>query len=313
LDLELFPLCADANRDYRFVKELLSAEPIPIFEHSYFYIIGSLLHHSSMHAIRGAFGLAVIVTSPQITYLLSPAIRDVASFSTVVGSLLDLLPGNELNLRYLTERWVDSFIPNLKGYRIAVEPRSTAEAVYEVARLTKLEGPQFRNLRARRRKLLDSGSMTFLPLNASGVLRDAISILQAWQSSQGNKYQKNRYEREVFTLEQFTSLSTAGSCDSSFEVGYCEGRPLSIACFYRSDSLSNWGGICFVKAINHPEVGGVPGASDATYCHVFRKASSLGITHLNDGDIGTEEGTRKHKMQFQPVQFLRSFDIKVRR
>jgi hypothetical protein len=57
----------------------------------------------------------------------------------------------------------------------------------------------------------------------------------------------------------------------------------------------------------------VPGASDATYCHVFLKAHAMRMTRLNDGDLGTERGTRNHKLQFQPVAFLQSFDILIRR
>jgi hypothetical protein len=309
---EVFLFGNDVNRDYLFLSRLLSAEPVPIFEHSVFYVLGSLSHNNALYGVTGAFGHAVCAVSADSVYLFSPAVLDTERLTHLIASLVDVTPGNQLDIRYLTERWVSSTVPSLGGHGVTVRPRSAAEAVYECSRLVRLDGPDFRNLRARRRKLLDSGRLRFLPLDADR-LPDAFSILQCWQATQGQKYQKNRYDREAFTLRRFVELSKRLPIYSSFEVGYCEERPVSIACFYRSERLSSWGAICFIKAINRPEFGGISGASDATYCHVFLKADSLGLTHLNDGELGTENGTRNHKLQFQPVMFLRSFDVVLRR
>jgi hypothetical protein len=46
--------------------------------------------------------------------------------------------------------------------------------------------------------------------------------------------------------------------------------------------------------------------------HAFRLANEFGISKLNDGELGTELGTRLHKMKFGPTLFLKSFDINIK-
>jgi len=54
------------------------------------------------------------------------------------------------------------------------------------------------------------------------------------------------------------------------------------------------------------------GVSDATYCYCFEKSQKMGIKYLNDGELGTEIGTREHKLHFKPSTFLKSFDVDIK-
>lgn len=310
-DVQLFSLAADSDRDRAFIHDLLAPERTPIFEQSYLYITCCISYQSALYALSGPFGKAVLATGPSTTFLMSPLVSNSSEFEILLSQLLTMMPSHQLNIRYLTESWIDINVPRLNSVSVIVRPRSTAEAIYDIHTLTRLQGPDFRNLRARRRKLLDSGRLTFRALSESGGLKDGIAVLEAWQRTQGLKYAKNRMERELYTINQFAK-ATVSPDEASFDVGYFDGRPVAVAFFYRSQNVPEWATIHFVKGINHVEHGGTSGVSDATYCHVFELAERRGIVHLNDGELGTEEGTREHKLQFEPVRFLKSFDLIVR-
>jgi hypothetical protein len=248
LSLETFRLGESISRDCVFCAEFLKADTVPLFEHSTFHILSSLLHENTVYALSGDFERALCVVSTESVYLFSPSIENMNSFSIMVGRLSSMFPGQELGIPYVSDDWLISVMPSLAAYEVIVTTRSQAEAVYECSRLVELDGSRFSKLRAHRRRLLESGKLTFLPLGTD-TLADACAVLDRWQSTQGHKYEKNRIRREEFTLGRFACLSPHVPADSSFEVGYYDAAPISIACFHRAEMRGEFGTIYLVKGI----------------------------------------------------------------
>jgi len=309
-------LGSDYRRDCQFVAGLYGTEEKPIFEHSGFHVLSHLRFGSVVWGIEGGEGKwkGVAVLREGRVFLFTPAIENHKMFTRFLGGFQAKLGVPELEIQNVSKQWTALFEKHTVNFfppswRYSLHPRSKEEVVYDAKLLHELRGKEFEKLRNSKNKLLKRGTLAFRAVRREN-LSDALHVLEAWQEEQGYKYAKNRYAKEQYTVERFCELAEQFP-DILFEIGYGEGKPLSMCILHRTEQAKQWGVIYLVRGLNRRVEGGMHGVSDATYCHCFDRAYEWGIKFLNDGELGSEYGTREHKLRFKPVEFLQSFDIVV--
>ncbi|MBI5133818.1 MAG: DUF2156 domain-containing protein [Candidatus Taylorbacteria bacterium] len=288
---------------------LYVGEPDPIFEHNAYHIMAYL-----------AFDYEIFFASTERWQaVIGIGVKDLILFTPrVIGAPDDLIetvrllkrenPDIEVRIQNVSEHWVKSHQSALaKDWRIV--PRSREEAIYDASKLAELSGAHFSNLRNTRNRLLAKGRLIFKRLTEES-LGDAFSVLDRWQATQGSKYKKYKAEKEKYVYQKTARLAKAPDHICA-EIGYMEGRPVSAFILHFCPNFPGWAVLYSTKGINDPDKGGAKGVSDATYIHCIEKAQKHGVKFINDGELGPEEGTRSHKLQFLPVRFLKSYDIKI--
>lgn len=288
------------TNDQNFIRDLYASEPSPVFEFSSYHILSYLSFNSELYGIETDFGKSIVVVKngSQI-FLFTPKINNIYNFKSWVK-----LAGCIKGILNISENWLTKYSKYLKGDLVI---RSSNEAIYDVQLLNNLHGKEFTKLRNCRNKLLNNNQLLFQKVSSTNF-KDAISVLEKWQLSQGGRYQKNKFEKEKYLFLKFLELSKQTG-ELVFEIGYINKIPLSVCAFHKVEWKKDWGTIYLVKGINRASDGGIHGVSDATYCHVFNIANKWHLKLLNDGELGSEEGTKSHKLGFKPVYFLKSFDI----
>jgi len=99
----------------------------------------------------------------------------------------------------------------------------------------------------------------------------------------------------------------------TLEIASVCGKDLGLLVYFLIPEHPGWGEIYMVKGINRSEDGGVHGVSDACYLHIFDSLKQLNCLYVNDGELGTESGTREHKLRFKPIFYLKSYDLEVKK
>lgn len=308
--IKSFKLGNNFVRDRRFIDQLYKREPYPIFEHNVFHILSYLSFHNELFGLEGKFGKAILCLSKnKEAFLFTPVINNFISFTSLINALKTSYKQRKICIQNVSQNWVRKVIPVKNKHLFNIKKRSGAEAIYDVPLLNSLSGKDFAKIRQSRNKLLNHQILTFEKLTPNN-LHKALELLNAWQQTQGTKYQKNKYEKQKHTYNKLVELS---SKDNSliFEVGEIANKAVSVVAMFKSRLKPRWGIIYELKGLNNKISGGFHGVSDATYCHVFNIAKSKRIVYLNDGELGSEMGTREHKLRFKPVIFLKSFDVYI--
>lgn len=297
---KLHKLGSSFSQDQMFITSLFSSEDKPVFEFSSFHVLSYLAFDHRVYGLRASFGQAVLLVDHfDAAKLFTPSVNDIDLFQ-------DWLHQNR-NVKQITnvsESWISKHGNFIQG---ETRVRSAHEAIYDVDTLNRLEGKDFANIRNSKNKLISGDILQFRDVSESN-LPDAIAVLTKWQTVQGHKYEKNKYDKERFTYHQLLHL-TKQTKNLLFQIGYINSDPVSVFALHKVEWKPNWGVIYLAKGINRASDGGTHGVTDATYCHIFDRANKQGLIYLNDGELGTEQGTRKHKLNFKPVNFLKSFDI----
>lgn len=311
-NLNIFRLGIDYDKDCEFINSLYVKENMPVFEHSPYHVLSYLTFQNKLYAIKGCFGKAIVVSDNNHFWLFTPMVKSFPKFEEFIFSLVSNSETRKVEIKNVSEQWLENFREKASKSLIKkteVKERSKEEAIYDTDLLCELPGKDFAKLRNKRNKLLNKGTLVLQKVDKNN-LNDALFVLKKWSETQGYKYSKNKYEKEVFVLKSFLEISLKDR-NLILRTGYINHEPLSICAFHKVKNKPSWGIIYLIKGINRPTDGGLHGVSDATYCYCFFKARQMGIKRLNDGELGSEKGTREHKLRFKPVMFLKSLDLVI--
>lgn len=296
----------------KFINELYSQEPDPIFEQNWLHILSYTSFQNTLSYETLESGSFIQIFTPEhksITF--TPFIQNPSFWDELVLFHNNLLL-SQIFIQNVSEHWLATQSDYLNTHFAgAVEyiPRSKEEVVYDIDRLTALEGGHYSNLRHIRNKLVINGGLSFEKISQVN-LDNALHILHIWQRVQGEKYIKNKLEKELSVLEKmvdFQHIYPQLQC----VLAYFEQRPVGVIVFFTVPTFPTWGEIYMVKGINKTTNGGVRGVSDGLYLYAFQQLKNMGCLYCNDGEMGYEEGTRAHKLSFQPSRYLKSFDIVI--
>lgn len=293
------------------VDRLYEKEATPIFEHSPYHVLSYLGFDYDLFFASAEGWESVVGVNAGTVIMFTPRIKtDIKGFVQILIRLRVALPGLAIRIQNVSEQWIQDNQKSLDPSWV-VAPRSREEVVYSAPRLTQLSGAHFSNLRNMRNKIFSKGFIIYRPLTPEN-LKDAFAVLDAWQSSQGYKYTKNKAEKERYVLQKFAAFARLDPSNISAEIGYAQEEPVSVSVMHRCRNFPKWAVLYSVKGLNDPVLGGIKGASDAAYMRCFEKASKeWSVEYINDGELGFEEGTRAHKLRFLPERFLRSYDIQI--
>lgn len=305
---KFFEFGSDFEVEKRFVESLYINEQYPIFEQNIFHVLSYLSFRNTIYGVSGGFGKTLVCISDENkVFLFTPVVNKHKDFIDFVDLLRISFKQDEVLIQNVSERWIEKISKFYKKHQYKILPRSIEEAVYDVDLLTKLEGKKFAGLRNSKNRLLNKGLLKFDVVSETN-LGNCLEFLTKWQKYQGFKYTKNKYEKEKFVYTELLHLSQLDK-NLLFQVGVVDDTTLSVVALIRSNIRTDWGIIYELKGLNRKNEGGIHGITDATYCHIFEKAKSIGLKYLNDGELGAEEGTRNHKLRFEPITFLKSFDV----
>lgn len=292
-----------------FISSLYDEEPYLIFEHNAFHVFASLSFGNKVFLLRGNGIRSVLVVKNDNTLLFfTPAISSWETFESTASIIGRHYGQNNVVIQNVSEHWVKQHNRRIQQLRLVTEPRSKEETVYLCDRLSSLSGSNFAELRRVRNSLIRGKKLIFSDVTNSN-LDEAINILERWNAVQGHKYAKNKLEKEKYLIDIACKVKFLFP-DLIFKIGRYEGTPISIVLCVKNMSRL-WAVNYLVKGINRADEGGLHGASDATYLYTAQLLSESGITHINDGELGYEQGTREHKLRFKPIMFLKSFDINM--
>ncbi|MFA5173089.1 MAG: phosphatidylglycerol lysyltransferase domain-containing protein [Candidatus Paceibacterota bacterium] len=300
------------NDSFKTILPLFSGESYPIFENSPFHILAYIKYDHDIFWVSQkdfSFILAINFNNNNIL-LLCPLIYNFQSFYETVLLIKKIINTKEIQIQSLNNLWMEKFKNELEKIEKRIEVRSPREVVYDVKKLIDLKGSEFSKIRNTKNRLIKNNILNFYAVDNENI-QDVMNILNIWNETQGKKYQKKRKDKEKFMLETFKNINNSHEFKNffCFEIGYINNQAVSLCVFHKSIQKEGWGIIYSIKGINRTCDGGFRGVSDATYLHCFEKAHNLGISFLNDGELGTEEGTASHKLRFKPVMFLKSFDL----
>lgn len=287
------------------LAEISSKSPDILYGHSIIYIVGNLQFKGSTYYFTNPNISAFLVISDHEIQIFSPAIPDNRKWYEEFVQLC-LESGLSLKIIHVNEQWpIRSEIVEDSMWQVTA--RSQAEAVYDVDLLNKLAGKDFAKLRLVRNKLVDSGMIQFENIETAEPIWE---LLKSWNAVQGSKYSKNKFDQEAFILKTMIEFKKQYSDAPVYlKCGRLEEKIISYCLFSILPQDPDYGVIHTLKGINRPEEGGVHGASDATYLYVFKYLREKGVKYINDGELGSEQGTREHKLRFMPVRFNKSYDL----
>lgn len=308
-NLEFIEIDCPSQKVIGFIENLYSDEPFPIFEHNIYHILSYLHFQSKILGVNFNSGSTILVIRNDKFIFFTPKSKNIKELVSEFSSLSQHLNFSEvcvLNLsKYQLTKWQD----NIREIKVNIIPRSKEEAIYDVIKLTNLSGKDFAKLRNTRNKLLKNRKLDFVDINR-GNIKKAFEVIDQWDKIQGFKYKKRKVDKEKYVIN---TLSKFAERDKKIKVQLILSGTiaLGIIIYFLIPNWREWGEIYMVKGINRGTEGGVHGISDALYLKIFEEFKNRGVLWINDGELGSEPGTREHKMRFQPVNFLQSFDIQI--
>lgn len=287
------------------LAELGSKSPRILYGHNLIYIVGNLQFKGDTYYFTGPEISAFLVINSHEIQLFSPSVPDNRAWCEKLANLSSEFE-LDLKVTHVNEEWpTKSRITEDNAWQIIF--RSQAEAIYDLDLLNGLSGKEFAKLRLVRNKFVDSGAMQFEDITVAETIAE---LLKTWNAIQGDKYSKNKFEQEIFILnalikfkEQYPDTPVYLKC------GRFEEKIVSYCLFSILPQDQEYAVMHTLKGINKTESGGTHGASDATYLYVFKYLKGKGVKYINDGELGSEPGTREHKLRFMPVQFNKSYDL----
>ncbi len=271
------------------------------------------LDNHNLFLVKNDNGSSIIVYDPEskIYSFFTPQILN-SKFLLDLARIASIFPQKNFQILNVSKNWKDDHLLSLKKYfrkELQVINRSQDEAIYDLRLLNELKGKDFSMLRYRRNKLLKKKRLIFYLVNRDN-LEKAIGVIRKWNEVQGIKYAKNKEEKEIFVIQELVK-SNLNDKLFNLEMGMINNRGLSLVLYFIHPNNDDYGQLYLLKWINRKGDGGEDGVSDATYLYAFRKMYEKGALFCNDGELGCEEGTRKHKLGFKPIEFFQSFDINI--
>lgn len=293
-----------------FIKNLYSDEPSPIFEHNHYHILSYLHFQSKILGVDFKSGSTILVIEDNKLIFFTPKSKDIKKLILEFASLSRNLNFSEVCILNLSKYQLTRWQKNIQGLNSKIIPRSKEEVVYDAIRLSKLPGKDFAKIRNTRNKLLINRKLDFIDIDQDNI-KKAFDVVDLWDKIQGHKYKKKKVDKEKYVIK---TLSKFAEEDKNIKVqlAISGNKTLGVIIFFLIPNWKEWGEIYMVKGINRALEGGIRGVSDASYLNIFEEFNKKSILWINDGELGSEPGTRKHKMRFQPVNFLQSFDIQIK-
>lgn len=286
-------------------------EPLPVFEHSAYHISSYFLHGRQLYFTNTNDWQGVVGVDDQTIIIFSPIIISSDIFLIFLKELVLKFPSYSIRVNNVSDYWIKKNSEWVNADEYKVVERSKEEVIYNLPPLVELSEDYLSDLGRLKRKLLDSSVLTFCSLT-SHTLPDACRVARKWQETQGTKYAKNKLEKELFVLEQFVIFANKFPTEVFSSVGYINDEPVSYQLAFIHTNFTNYAISYSLKGLNREGEGGRAGVSDATYYQVFGEAFKRGAVFLNDGELGVEPGTRRHKLKFRPSQFIKSYDILIK-
>lgn len=282
-----------------------SKSPHILYGHNIIYIVGNLQFKGSTYYFTNPNISAFLVISNHEIQIFSPAIPDNRKWYEEFAQIC-IESGSDLKIIHVDEQWpIKSGIVEDNMWQITA--RSQSEAIYDVDLLNKLAGKDFAKLRLVRNKLVNSGIIQFENIE---VAEPVLDLVKTWNAVQGSKYSKNKFNQEASILKTMVEFKKQyPDAPVYMKCGRLGKKIISYCLFSILPQDSDYTVIHTLKGINRPEEGEVHGASDATYLYVFKYLQEQGVKYINDGELGSEQGTREHKLRFMPVRFNKSYDL----
>jgi len=309
-DFLLTELNQPSQETVDFISHLFAREPDPIFEQNWIHILSYLKFKSNIYSIYSPHGQSVLIFRDNKLHLFTADIQNPTFFLNFkqFASSLNLHSFDVLNI---SQSWLDKNLMLLhKTFSlVSVLSRSKEEVIYDLDLLTSLPSQAFNHLRQTRNRLLTSNKVCFEKINNSN-LHVGFKLIEHWNSVQGYKYSKNKMDKEKFVLEKLVSFSYTHP-ELNLLLGKVGSFTCSLSIFFLHPQFLQYGIIYMLKGINRSEEGGIRGASDATYLHIFSQLKKLGAKFVNDGELGSEIGTRQYKLRYHPLRNLQSFDVEL--
>jgi len=221
-----------------------------------------------------------------------------------------------MQVSIVSHPWLQEWEPTLLHVfgrnNVAVSYRAENEAVYSIEALTKLEGANFATLRRVKNKIIETNQINFQTLTET-TLEHGEGVLKVWHDTQGKIYEgPSRYQKELYALKSFWQNSITDK-NIFIRLGYYYDLPVALTVFYINPVLTEWGVNFMIKSKTRKYFQDLPhGIADAAYLDMFKQLHDRNVAFLNDGELGTEEGTRHHKLsRFRPIEFLKSYNIDI--
>lgn len=308
--LEFIELDCPSKKVITFIKNLYSDEPFPIFEHNHYHILSYLHFQSKILGVNFNNGSTILVIKDNKLIFFTPKSKDIKKLVSEFISLSSNLTLSEVCILNLSKYQLTGWQNNIQELNSNIIPRSKEEVVYDVTKLTNLSGKNFAKLRNTKNKLLIKRKLDFIDID-QGNIEKALGVVDLWDKIQGHKYKNKKVDKEKFVINTLSKF-TEGDKNIKVQLVLSGNKALGVIIYFLIPNWHEWGEIYMAKGINRAPEGGMHGVSDALYLKIFEEFNNKGVLWINDGELGSEPGTREHKMRFQPVNLLQSFDIQIK-
>lgn len=302
------------SKDFLYKNFSLIGEPI--FEYSYYEVLYYQTYKGPFIFFELENNLISLHIRDKDIHIFASYICNESAISFLVA-LSKHLGLTNLKLDIMTEKWVQLWHANLISTfgenNVSVTFRAENEAVYDIEKLTTLEGSDFSTLRRVKAKRVSTNEITFYDMTEDNF-EHGVEVLNAWHETQGKLYEgPSRYHKELYALQKFSKHKIIDE-NIFIRIGYFKDNPVSLTLDYINPVIPTWGVNFMIKSKSKKFYPELPhGVADTAYLDIFDQLGKKGVKYLNDGEIGSEEGTRNHKLQrFKPIDFLKSYNVEIK-
>ncbi len=295
------------------INSLYTNEPYPIFEHNWLHVLTYKRFRVQLYWVECNDFTTVLIDNDSELILFTPRIYgNISKFIDYVKHLQAHRNKHLARIENVSKPWINNYgntlVNKLQGLILT---RSPEEAVYSTSLLTTLHGKAFKHLRYVKRKLSSDHKLLITDVTNKNI-EQALSVYETWMEVQGSKYSKNKYTKERYILTEL--VANRQIFDNIYmKLATYDGKPVGVSIYFASPTHRGWGQVYTIKGINRASDGGVHGLSDYLYLRAFTDLlNEQSVTYINDGELGVEQGTREHKLRFRPINYLQSYDIKLK-
>lgn len=287
-------------------KVRFDREYIVLFEHCLAYVdrLVNDARHDSYLLKTNSVNLALLENDSLCLFL--PEVIP-AEFESLCGDANSA--GIKLSVRDVSKEYLN--INNfyiLKQYHHNLLSRSSEETVLSTHKLSKLIGQEYSALRSTVNKMEKSGLVQYASLQPNDYL-ELKKLVDVWLATQGSKYSSNRKEIDLRYLKFF--LENDGENFISRKL-YFQGALCGVALI--EIVRPGFGIYIMNKCLNGVSIQektyGTSGLSKYLYYKTCCELEKSGISFVNVGSLGKEEGARKSKEELRPLDVrLESYQI----
>ncbi len=287
-------------------KVRFSREYTVLFEHCLAYV-DRLIHdtrYSSYLLKINSVNLALLENDS--LYLFLPEINP-AEFESLyrdANSAGMMLGIRDVSKEYLN---INNFYV-LRQFHYNLSTRSSEETILSTHKLSRLVGQEYSALRSTVNKMEKGGLVQYASLQLDDYL-ELRKFVDVWLATQGSKYSSNRKEIDLRYLKFF--LENNGENFISRKL-YFQGTLCGVALI--EIVRPGFGIYIMNKCLNGVSIQGktygTSGLSKYLYYRTCCELEKSGVSFVNVGSLGKEEGARKSKEELRPIDiWLESYQI----